>query len=182
MCAPAEASRTSEGQNTLQRPRVVIIVAAAQNGIIGRDGQMPWRIPDDLKRFKTLTMGHPILMGRKTWQSIGRPLPGRENIVITRQTEFRAEGALTLHSLQEALDHAAAAGATDVFVIGGGDIYAQALPLAQVVHVTRVHAIIAGDVSFPSLDPSIWRETARESRSQTEPQPLSYDFVTYERR
>lgn len=162
--------------------RIHVIVAAAQNGIIGRDGQMPWRIPEDLKRFKALTMGHPIVMGRKTWRSIGRPLPGRENVVITRQKDFRAEGATLLHSLQEALDHAAARGASDVFVIGGGEIYAQALPLASVVHLTQVRASFEGDASFPSLDPSTWRETAREEHSQAEPQPLAYDFVTYERR
>lgn len=160
--------------------RVHVIVAAAENDIIGRDGAMPWRIPEDLKRFKAITMGHPILMGRKTWAAIGRPLPGRENILITRQKEFSAPGATVLHSLHEALDHASARGASDVFIIGGGEIYRQALPLADVVHLTRIHAKFEGDASFPSLDPS-WREVAREPREQQEPTPLAYDFVTYER-
>lgn len=160
--------------------RIHLIVAVAENGVIGREGAMPWRIPEDLKRFKAITMGHPIVMGRKTWASLGRPLPGRENIVITRQKDLDAPGAHVVHSLREALDHAAARGATDVFVIGGGEIYRQALPLAHVAHVTRVHARIEGDVTFPLLDPD-WRETTREPHEQTEPQPLAYDFVTYER-
>lgn len=161
--------------------RVHLIVAAAENGVIGRDGAMPWRIPTDLKRFKALTMGHPVIMGRKTWESLGRALPGRENVVVTRQSHFRAEGAVVVHSLADAVAHARNAGATDAFVIGGGEIYRQALPAADVVHLTRVHASFEGDATFPPLDPSQWRETAREPASQQEPQPLRFDFVTYER-
>ena len=160
--------------------RVHVIVAVAENGVIGREGAMPWRIPEDLKRFKALTMGHPILMGRKTWEAIGRPLPGRENIVITRQKGFAAEGATVVHSLGDAMEHARARGATDVFVIGGGEIYKLALPLAQVAHVTRVHASFEGDATFPPLDRG-WHEKAREHGEQKEPTPLRYDFVTYER-
>lgn len=160
--------------------RIHMIVAVAKNGVIGREGAMPWRIPEDLKRFKAITMGHPIVMGRRTWASIGRPLPGRENLVITRQKDFQAEGATVVHSLSDAMEHARARGASDLFVIGGGEIYRQALPLAQVAHVTRVHAEVEGDVTFPDLDPG-WHEIDREGRSQTEPIPLRYDFVTYER-
>lgn len=156
---------------------VVIVVAAAENGVIGAAGKIPWHIPEDLKRFKALTMGHRIVMGRKTWASIGRALPGRESVVVTRQAGFRAEGARVVASLDEALE-----GATgDVFVIGGGEIYREALPRADRVELTRVHAKVEGDVTFPALDPTAWREVAREPRSQTTPQPLAYDFVTYER-
>lgn len=160
--------------------RIHIVVAAAENDIIGRDGAMPWRIPEDLKRFRSITMGHPIIMGRKTWTAIGRPLTGRENILLTRQKDFAADGATVLHSLREALDHVLARGATDAFIIGGGDLYRQALPLADIVHLTRVHAEFEGDASFPELDPS-WREVAREPSSQDAPTPLAYDFITYER-
>lgn len=161
--------------------RIHLIVAAASNGVIGRDGAMPWRIPEDLKRFKALTMGHPMIMGRKTWDSIGRPLPGRESIVVTRQ-KLDLPGATVVHSLDAALAHARARGAPEVFVVGGGEIYRQALPFADVVHLTEVHASFEGDASFPSLPSSDWRETARERREQAEPQKLAYDFVTYERR
>ncbi|HUR69017.1 MAG TPA: dihydrofolate reductase [Candidatus Thermoplasmatota archaeon] len=159
--------------------RIHIIVAAAENGVIGRDGQMPWRIPEDLKRFKALTMGHPIVMGRKTWESIGRPLPGRENVVITRQ-KLELRGATVVHSLDEALAHVAAREAGDAFVIGGGEIYAQALPRADVVHLTRVHGPFEGDARFPPLGTE-WREVAREARLQEMPERLRFDFVTYER-
>lgn len=160
--------------------RIHVIVAVAENGVIGRDGAMPWRIPEDLKRFKAITMGHPIAMGRKTWASIGRPLPGRENLVITRQKGFEAPGATVVHSIAEAMEHARARGASDLFAIGGGEIYREVLPFARVAHVTEVHARFEGDATFPHLDPG-WREVAREPRSQAEPTPLRYDFVTYER-
>jgi dihydrofolate reductase len=159
--------------------RIHVIVAAAENGVIGRGGQMPWRIPEDLKRFKALTMGHPMIMGRKTWDAIGRPLPGRESVVVTRQ-KLDLAGATVAHSLDAAISHCRARGASDAFIVGGGEIYAQALPLADVVHLTRIRATFEGDASFPPLGPA-WRESAREPRSQVEPQPLAYDFVTYER-
>ncbi|MFA5862918.1 MAG: dihydrofolate reductase [Candidatus Thermoplasmatota archaeon] len=154
--------------------RVVIIVAAAENGVIGRDGKMPWHLSEDLKRFKRLTMGHPIVMGRKTWDSIGRVLPGRENIIITRQAGFAAPGATVVGSIAEAIDHARKAGASDVFIIGGAQTYAQALPLADVVELTRVHASPEGDARFPALGPE-WREVAREEHE-------GYAFVTLKRK
>lgn len=162
--------------------RVHVIVAVAENGVIGREGRMAWRIPEDLKRFRRLTTPHPIIMGRKTWASIGKALPERENVVITRQKAFAAPGAVVVHSLGEALDHARARGATDAFVIGGGEIYREALPLADVLHVTHVHARVEGDATFPPIEATRWRETAREEREQADPQPLRYAFVTYERR
>jgi dihydrofolate reductase len=153
---------------------ITIIVAVADNGVIGNAGKIPWHLREDLQRFKRLTMGHPIVMGRRTWESIGRPLPGRESIVVTRQQGYRAEGARVAGSLKEALDLAG----RDAFVIGGGEIYREALPLARRVELTRVHASPEGDATFPSLGPE-WREVAREEHPEGSP---PYGFVTLERR
>jgi dihydrofolate reductase len=159
---------------------VTIIAALGRNRVIGKDNRMPWHISDDLKRFKALTLGHPVVMGRKTFQSIGKPLSGRDNIVITRSHAFAAPGCRVVHSLAEALT--AAQGAAEVFVIGGAEIYAPALPLADRLQLTEVDAAIDGDAYFPQFDRSAWQEIARESRSTEGPNGLSYDFVTYERR
>jgi dihydrofolate reductase len=147
------------------RPEIVLVVAAAENGVIGRDGAMPWHLPEDLKRFKRMTVGHPVIMGRKTFAAIGRPLPGRHNIVLTRDSRFRADGVTVAANLAEAI---AAAGldprarAHTLFVIGGAEVYAQALPLAARVELTRVHAAPDGDAHFPPLDASEWRREAAE--------------------
>jgi len=129
---------------------VSIVVATDERGAIGRDGGLPWRLPNDLQRFKALTMGKPIVMGRKTWESIGRPLPGRQNIVITRQPGLPAAGATVVAALEEAL--AVAGGAAEICVIGGAEIYRLALPLARVIHLTRVHAVVEADTFFPPLE------------------------------
>lgn len=146
---------------------ISIIVAAADNGVIGHAGTLPWRQPSDLKRFRALTMGKPVVMGRKTFQSLPKALDGRDNIVVTRDPSFRPEGAITAPSLAAALAlaraHAAARPTDEVMVIGGGDIYAQALPLAGRVYLTRVHATPAGDTSFPALDPAIWSLVREEA-------------------
>lgn len=156
---------------------LVLVVAAAENGVIGQDGKIPWHISDDLKRFKALTMGAPIVMGRKTWDSLPRkPLPGRTNIVVTRQPGWVAEGAVTAHSLQEAI--AKAGGAEEIFVIGGAEIYAAALPLATAIELTEVHAAFDGDAVLPPLEGE-WEEVFREGH-QTE-DGLAYSFVTLER-
>lgn len=147
---------------------VTLIVAVADNGVIGNNGKIPWHVSEDLKRFKALTMGHPIVMGRKTWESIGRALPGRENVVITRQPNYHAQGATVVASLREAL-----ATRADAFVIGGGEIYREALPLATKIELTRVHASPEGDATFPKLGPE-WVETHREARE-------GYSFVTLQR-
>ena len=159
---------------------VTIIAAIGRNRVIGKDNQMPWHISGDLKRFKALTLGHPVVMGRKTFQSIGRALPRRDNIVITRSHAFAAPGCRVVHSLAEALS--AAQGAAEVFVIGGAEIYALALPLADRLQLTEVDAAIDGDAYFPDFDRSAWREVSRESRSTEGPEHLRHDFVTYERR
>lgn len=142
------------------RPEIVLVVAAAENGVIGRDGAMPWHLPQDLKRFRQMTVGHPVVMGRKTFESIGRPLPGRHNIVLTRDPLWRAEGATVAPNLAEAI---AAAGldprarAEAIFVIGGAEIYALALPIATRIELTRVHAHPAGDTFFRAPDPAQWQ-------------------------
>lgn len=165
--------------SAVSRPRLSLIVAMDRNRVIGRDNRLPWHISEDLMRFKALTLGHPILMGRKTFESIGRVLPGRLNIVVTRQRDYRApDGVRVTHSITEALS--AAAGAGEVFVIGGRELYEYALRAAQRLHVTEVHGDFAGDTRFPEIDSS-WRETAREHRPVPGPGYAGYDFVTYER-
>lgn len=156
---------------------LTLIVAYSNNRAIGRDNALPWKLPGDLAHFKRSTLGHPIIMGRKTWDSLGRPLPGRSNIVISRNPDFSAAGAIHAPTLEAAV--AACGDIDEAFVIGGAQIYAQALPLAKRVLATEVHADVEGDAFFPLLPSFQWKETARE------PQPAEngydYDFVTYER-
>ena len=158
-------------------PRVYLVAAVAANGVIGDGGKLPWRIPEDLRHFKSLTLGHPVIMGRKTWASLGRPLPGRENIVVTRTAGFEAPGAHVAASLDAAL--ALCAGEPVAFVIGGGEIYAAALPLADGMVLTEIGRDFPGDARFPDFDRSAWRETQR--KPQTGSDGLPFDFVLYER-
>lgn len=163
--------------------KIVLVVAVARNGVIGRDGDLPWRLPSDLKRFKQLTLGKPVLMGRKTWDSIGKPLPGRPNIVITRDTTFCAHGAAVVSSLDEGLDaarrEAEKLGVDEVCVIGGGQIYAQAFDRADILHVTRVEADVEGDTRFPDIDPAIFEKVAEEPIPQGEKDSHAMHFVTW---
>lgn len=138
---------------------------------------MPWHLPADLKRFKALTMGHAIVMGRKTFDSIGRLLPGRRTIIVTRQRGYQVEGAAVVHSLEQAIEHAR--DDDEVFVIGGGEIYAAALPMADRLHMTELAIAPQGDAHFPPFDRSAWRETSRESHRSED--GTSYDFVVYDR-
>ena len=163
--------------HTARRPRVSIIVAVGANGVIGTDGQLPWRLPEDLKRFRALTMGHAMVMGRKTFDSIGRPLPGRRSIVVSRQSALHIEGATVTPSLDAAI--AAAGDDPEIFVIGGGEIYAASLPLADRLLVTEVDASPAGDTHFPTIDATAWREVSRERHATDD--GLAYAFVDYER-
>jgi dihydrofolate reductase len=159
--------------------RISLVLAMASNGMIGVEGGMPWRIPEDMKHFKAVTMGKPIVMGRKTWDSFPKkPLPGRANIVITRDLNWRAEGAVVAHSLDDALAHAGAA--EEIAVIGGAQVYKLALPRADLVHLTEVNRDFAGDTHMPLFDKAAWRETSRENH--TTPDGLDYSFVTLERR
>lgn len=165
-------------------PLVSLVVAAAANGVIGRDNAMPWHLPEDLAHFKRLTLGHPVVMGRRTYESIlatlGKPLPGRTNIVVTRQPGFAAPGCTVVGSLEAALD--AARGAEEVFVIGGAEIYRLALARADRVYLTRIDAAFEGDATFPALDTVKWRETARENHPATGGRSFGFAFVRYERR
>ena len=160
-------------------PRIAIIVARATNGVIGRNNTLPWHLPEDLAHFKRTTMGKPILMGRKTFESIGRPLPGRRNIVITRDRGWQHTGCEAAASLDDAL--ARCEDDAEVFVVGGAQLYAQALPRADRLVVTEIHADVEGDVHFPAIDPAHWRETMRESHHQATESGFRYDFVEYER-
>jgi dihydrofolate reductase len=152
----------------------------ATNRTIGIDNTLPWRIPEDLRHFKALTMGHHMIMGRKTFDSIGKPLPGRTTVVVTRNPELQIDGCIVVNSLQEALD--ACTGDEQAFIVGGAELYAQALPLTQMLYVTEIQMDVAGDAHFPAFDRSEWAEEARDRHSQQEPQPLQYDFVTYRRK
>jgi dihydrofolate reductase len=159
---------------------VSIIVAADDHGGIGRQGQLPWRLPDDLRRFKALTMGKPVVMGRKTWESIGRALPGRRNLVISRQHGFLAPGAEVVESLDAAL--AAAGEVPEVCVIGGAEIYRLALPAADRVHLTRVHATVDADARFAKLDPAQWEELSREDHAADDRHAYPFSFIELHRR
>jgi dihydrofolate reductase len=161
-----------------RRPLLALIAAVAQNGVIGVDNRLPWRIPEDLRRFRALTTGHSIIMGRKTWQSIGKPLPGRQNIVVTRQRDFEAPGADVVASLDAAL--AIASMPEPVFVIGGEALYREALPLADRLYLTEILQDFAGDARFPGYARGAWRETAREAGRAVEPGSFDYAFACYE--
>lgn len=160
--------------------KLAIIVAMAQNRAIGIRNTLPWRCPEDLKHFKALTMGHHLIMGRKTYDSIGKPLPGRTTVVVTRNPALQIDGCIMAHSLEAAI--AACAGDEQVFIVGGAELYAQALPLVDVLYLTEIHQVVDGDAFFPEIDATAWQETTRESRSQESPQDLRFDFVTYVRR
>lgn len=160
-------------------PCLTLIAALARNGVIGRDNAMPWHLPEDLKRFKALTLGSPIIMGRKTWESLGRPLPGRHNIVISRDPRYVAQGASLVNSLSQAVDLAAEERPEEIFVIGGAEIYRLALPLAQRLQLTEIDQDFAGDAHFPAFADSGWQEVARASHRAEA--GFDYSFVTYER-
>ncbi|MBI1365355.1 MAG: hypothetical protein GC153_05300 [Alphaproteobacteria bacterium] len=166
--------------------RIALVVAAARNGVIGANGGLPWRISDDLKWFKTSTMGKPVIMGRKTFDSIGKPLPGRENIVITRSRDWRADGVSAAFSLSDALrqagEAAARSGAEEICVIGGAEIFRAALPLADRVYFTEVESAVEGDVYFPPLDPTIWEETAAGGCEKGPKNQYSCRFLIFDRR
>lgn len=159
---------------------ISIIVAASTNNVIGVHGDLPWKLPADLQRFKTLTMGKPIVMGRLTWESIGRPLPGRQNIVVTRQEDFAAAGCDVVDSPAAALR--AAGDAEDVMIIGGSQIYDLFLPKANRLYVTRVHVDIEGDAFFPSIDDDAWQRTAAEAHDAGTANQFAFDFLIYDRK
>jgi len=160
-------------------PAIHCIVAYAANRVIGRDNQLPWHLPADLAHFKRTTLGHPVLMGRRTWESLKRPLPGRRNLVVTRQNNYDVgSGAESYPSIDAAL--ASCAGLERVFVIGGSEIFRAALPLAHQIIATEIHAQVEGDVTFPDLDAGLWQEISRQPQPQEN--GLKFDFVVYERK
>lgn len=160
--------------------RVAIIVAMAGNRTIGINNRLPWHIPADLKRFKSLTMGHHLIMGRKTFDSIGKLLPGRTTVVVTRNHALRIEGCIMAHSLEDAIS--ACAGDDEIFIVGGAELYALAMPLVDTIYLTEIRQDVAGDAHFPEFDKKLWQELAREQCSQETPQALEYHFVTYGRK
>lgn len=159
--------------------RVSVIAAVAENGTIGRNNALPWRLPADLKHFRRLTVGHPVIMGRRNYESIGRALPERTNIVLTRRTDFHAPGCIVARTLDGAF--AACDATDDVFVIGGAEVYAQTMDRADRLCLTRVHAILPGDTFFPPVDWSVWRETVHERYPPDERHAYAYSFMTFER-
>ena len=160
------------------RPHIRMVVAYARNRSIGMDNQLPWRLPADLANFKKLTLGLPIIMGRKTWESLGRPLPGRPNLVISRNPDYRAEGATVYGSLADAL--AACQDTEDCCIIGGEQIFTQGLAFADDIYATEVHADVPGDTFFPALEATQWQELSRQP--QPEENGYRYDFVHYTRK
>ena len=160
-------------------PLVSLLVAAAENGVIGRDNTLPWHLSDDLRRFKALTLGKPMLMGRKTFEAIGKPLPGRTSLVLSRSRDWARPGATVVRSLEEALERAGAV--PELVVIGGAEVYRLALPHAQRIYLTRVHAEIPGDTVLPPLDATAWRETEREFHAADARHAHAFTFIVLER-
>jgi dihydrofolate reductase len=170
-------SQIDASGDPLPAPRVHLIAAVATNGVIGAAGGMPWHLPEDLRHLKRTTMGHPVIMGRRTWESVGRALPGRENFVVTRQSRYAAPGARIAESLESAL--AACAGHPVAFVLGGAELYRAALPLASAMVLTEIRREYSGDTFFPGWDRDQWREQRRETHHT--PDGLEFDFAWYER-
>lgn len=167
----------------MNEPAVVFVVAMGENGVIGRDNRMPWHLRSDLKRFKALTWGKPMIMGRKTFESIGKPLPGRESVVVTRDRDFRAEGAYVVHSVEAAMEKARQLAvelrADEIAVIGGGEVFAQLMGQADRIHVTVIHASPEGDARFPDIDPGQWVEESREAHAPGEKDDHAFTYVEY---
>ena len=165
--------------------QLALIVAQSENRVIGRNNALPWHLSEDLKYFKAVTMGKVIIMGRKTYESIGRPLPGRTNIVVSRDAQYRVDGVTVANSLQQAIEQAQAVseinGAEEAMVIGGAQFYEQALPLCQRLYLTQVHHDVCGDAYFPELDAQQWQEVSRQDFDAVEPNPYRYSFIVLDR-
>lgn len=161
--------------------KIFLIAAASENNVIGRKGELPWKQTTDLKRYRALTNGKTIIMGRKTHEAIGRVLPNRVNVVVTRQ-EKNYPGCIVVHSLKDALEYAREKGEQEAWVIGGGELYKEALPVADVIDLTRIHTtILDGDAFFPEFDPAQWREVSRETHPADAGNQYPYTFIRYER-
>lgn len=167
--------------------KISLIAAVAENGVIGRNNDMPWHLPDDFAFFKRKTNHHPIIMGRKSLEALGKPLPNRTNIVITRNPDFNAQGVTVVHTLDEALTQAKAVNQEDhltkeIFVIGGAEIYTMALPIATTLYLTEIHRTYEGDTYFPTFNKAEWQETERKPHPADDRHEVGFDFVTYERK
>jgi dihydrofolate reductase len=177
-----ETTADSRGETA---PRIALIAALAQNGVIGRDNQLPWHLPEDLRYFKAITLGKPIIIKRRTFESIGRPLPGRANIVVTSQPGWSAEGVHTAagpaQALQQAAQIARREGVDEVVVIGGAELYRALLGRADRLYLTRIHADVEGDACFPAFDEALWREVSRRDCAAGEGNAFAYSFVVYDR-
>nr|AIA11478.1 Dihydrofolate reductase [uncultured bacterium] len=161
--------------------QIILIAALTDNYVLGKDNQLIWRLPEDLKNFKRLTSGFPVIMGRKTFESLGRPLPNRTNIIITRNTDYQADGCVVAGSLEKAIDYAKPLTGEQVFVIGGGEIYAQALPLADRMYLTHVHTQLDGDAFFPEFSTQDWHAAETQHFTKDEKHAYDFDIVTWER-
>ena len=173
----SSSTKTALGSAAHAGGPVYLVAAVAENGVIGANGKLPWHLPEDLQHFKRLTVGHPVIMGRKTWESIGRPLPNRNNIVVSRRHDFRAAGASVASSLEDAL--ALCPGSGLVFVIGGNELFRAAFPYAAGLVLTRIHRSYEGDTCFPEMEPADWKEMRREEHVAAN--GIRFDFVWYER-
>lgn len=165
----------------MTNPKISAIVAMSENRVIGDDNQLPWHLPGDLKHFKTITSGHPILMGRKTYESIGRPLPNRTNIVITRNHGFHADGCIVVKSVEEAMTHAEKIQKDEIFIIGGAEVYKQLLPQIERIYLTVVHEIFEGDAFFPELNEKEWKKVSRQFHAADDDNDYDYSFFVMER-
>ncbi len=169
----------------MSSPKVVLVAAVAENGVIGRDNALPWRLKSDLQHFRRLTIGRPVVMGRKTYESIGKPLKDRTNIVITRDPAYAAEGIVVAHSFDKAMqiahDDAKERGADEIAVIGGSGVFNESLPIADRLEITEVHAAPEGDTFFPPIDKQLWREIARVRHPAAPQDDADVSFITYER-
>ncbi len=161
---------------------ITLLVAAAENNAIGKNNQLLWHLPNDLKFFKNTTWGMPVIMGRKTFQAVNKPLPGRFNIVITRQEDWKAEGTIAAADLNDAHKKAAATNCNEIFIIGGGEIYKQSMEIADKIYMTRVHATLDGDTFFPAIDEDKWQLTANQDFAVDEKHKYAYSFQTWERK
>lgn len=159
---------------------ISIIVAVAQNNVIGNNNQLIWHIPGDLKRFKSITMGHTVVMGRKTFESIEKPLPGRKNVVISRQSNYKPEGCMVFNSLDKALDSLKTE--NEIFIIGGGEIYRLAMPISHKIYLTKIHKDFSGDTFFPEIPMEDWEITHEELISENDNTDLSYSYINLERK
>ncbi len=161
---------------------VSLVVAAAENNAIGKNNQLLWHLPNDLKFFKNITWGMVVVMGRRTYESVNKPLPGRVNIVITRQADWKAEGTITAADIKDALKKAEATNCKEILVIGGGEIYKQAMPVADKIYITRVHATLEGDTFFPEINEAEWKLTSNDDFEKDEKHQYSYSFQTWEKK